>query len=102
MTILWSTFRDYVSPLLAALVGGYFFTWGLASLVIAASVFSGGDFHSAEHGAFLLAFPVCLFMFFWLFLSQKKWLAYGCGFGGGALMTITALVLQAQLTAVGG
>lgn len=97
MTELWYVTRHYISPILAAFIGGYLFTWGLVSLLISGLVYFDGDFHNAETIGFLLAFPIFLFMFFWIFIGQRHWLPYVTAFIGGAIMTAVAYGLQTQL-----
>ncbi|TNC93199.1 iron uptake protein [Thalassolituus sp.] len=90
-----------LSNVLAALLGGYLFTWGFISLAITGSVFSGVDFHTAEHGALLIAFPLYLLMFFWIAVSQRFWLSRAVSFIGGTLMTLSAWYLQATIVQAG-
>ncbi|WP_320820736.1 hypothetical protein [Thalassolituus sp.] len=94
MTLFWQVTRSYVTPVVAAFLGGYLFTWGLVSLLISGMVYLGGDFHNAETIGFLLAFPIFLFMFFWNFIRQTSWLPYVMTFVGGAIMTTLAYGLQ--------
>ncbi|MDF1641527.1 MULTISPECIES: hypothetical protein [Thalassolituus] len=97
MALFWQVTRSYITPVVAAFLGGYLFTWGLVSLLISGMVYLGGDFHNAETIGFLLAFPIFLFMFFWIFIGQRRWLPYGTAFIGGVSMTAAAYGLQTQL-----
>lgn len=98
MTEIWHLTRHYISPVVTAFVGGYLFTWGIISLVVTGLVYLGNDFHNAETIGFLIAFPIFLTVFFWIFISQKTWLTYTTTFAGGALMTALAYGLQLLLT----
>jgi len=86
MTKFWSV--------LGAFAGGYIFTWGFISLMVAGPVYAGLDFHSAEYTAFLLALPVFLLTFFWLFISRQIVLSHTLIFGSGALAIGLSLWLQ--------
>ena len=103
MTVFGRITKNYIRPVrtigivAAAFLGGYLFTWGLVALLISALVYLGGDFHNAENVGFLLAFPIFLLMFFWVFISQRTWLTYTTTFVGGTLMTAIAYGLQTLL-----
>ena len=97
MTAIWRVTRRYISPVVAAFLGGYLFTWGAISLLISGLVYVGNDFHNAETIGFLIAFPIFLIVFFWVFISQRIWLTYTTTFLGGALMTAVAYWLQMLL-----
>ncbi len=90
-------FFSVVNRILAALVGGYAFTWGFTSFGIAGLVALGVDFHEAETGILLLAFLVFLVMFLWAFAAKnmvKVWIVLA---GGAAAMLGASLYLQSQL-----
>ena len=101
MSAFLSFSRLYLTPVLGAFAGGYLFTWGFASVTVASLYALGSDFHAAEQTAFLLAIPLFLVMFFWLFISRRHLLSYATAFGGAALMTGTALWIQSTLLATG-
>lgn len=77
----------------ASLLGGYLFTWGFASLVIALSLSAGSDYHESQHLAFLLAFIVYLVAFLWGFAAASLTRVWAVLAGGGALMTVAAWLL---------
>ncbi len=101
MTNLLSFTRLYLTPVLGSFAGGYLFTWGFASLTIASLYATGSEFHAAEQTAFLLAVPVFLVMFFWLFISRRSLLSYSTAYGGATVMTALALWVQSFLTTTG-
>ena len=102
MSTLLSFTRRSLGPVLTAFIGGYLFTWGFVALTVTATVAFGWDFHTAEHTAFLLAIPVFLFAFFWLFLSRKTLLTHVVAYGGGVAMTGISVWLQTVLLTQGG
>lgn len=77
----------------AALLGGYAFVWGFASLTTVLGVSSGLSYGDARTLAFLLAFLVYLTCFLWAFAASRMALVWAVLGGGGALMTGTALLL---------
>jgi hypothetical protein len=93
--------RHSLGPVITAFLGGYLFTWGFVALTVTSTVTLGWGFHTAEHTAFLLAFPVFLLVFFWLFLSRKTLLTHAVAYGGGVVMTATSVWLQSMLLAQG-
>lgn len=87
-----------VSRIAAAVFGGYAFTWGFATLAIAAMAAAGVDFHEAETGVLMLAFLVFLIMFLWSFAARsvtRVWLVLAGGAGTmiGAGMTLQHFML---------
>lgn len=96
MNSIWYLNKYTISPLLAAMTGGYLFAWGAVTLGISMLVYSGADYHSAETGMFILAFPLMLAAFLWSFIANRLsvWLLL---FVGGACMTLAAWVLQNQM-----
>tara|TARA_B100000676_G_scaffold297378_1_gene338975 strand:+ start:592 stop:1038 length:447 start_codon:yes stop_codon:yes gene_type:complete len=101
MSTLLSFTRQSLGPVVTAFLGGYLFTWGFVALTVTSTVTLGWGFHTAEHTAFLLAFPVFLLVFFWLFLSRKTLLTHAVAYGGGVLMTAASVWLQSMLLAQG-
>jgi hypothetical protein len=76
-----------ISRIVASLLGGYVFVWGISTLVIALGLASGWDYDQARQLAYLLAFLVFLGAFLWAFASAsltRVWLVLA---GGGAAMT---------------
>lgn len=93
-TLSWLPITSRVA---ASLLGGYAFTWGFTSLVIALGLAAGSDYHESQHLAFLLAFLVYLGAFLWAFAAAslaRVWLVLA---GGGALMTAAAWWLTRSL-----
>ncbi len=87
----------YITPLVAALVGGYVFTWGFTVAGITLLVMLGSSFHTAETAMLLLAFPVFLAIFlagFTCLYPVRAWLEQLLA---GTVMTVAAQVLQARL-----
>lgn len=87
----------HLSRIGAALLGGYAFTWGFASLGIAALVAFGVDFHEAETGVMLLAFLLFTGLFLWAYAAASLARVWAVLAGGGALMTAAAWLLQRAL-----
>lgn len=86
-----------VNRIIAAIVGGYAFTWATIALGIAVMVAMGIDFHEAETGMSLIAFLVFLGLFLWTFAAEsmiRVWLVLA---GGATLMMVMALLLQNSL-----
>ncbi len=84
---------------IAAVLGGYVFTWGFTALGMAGLVALGGDFHEAETGVLLLAFLVYPALFLWAFAAAspaRVWAVLG---GGAVLMTAAAWALQRAMVA---
>lgn len=98
MSAILTLLRCCIGPVIAAFVGGYLFTWGAVALAVTSAVYLGDSFHHAEIVAFLLAFPVFLVVFFWLFVTRFPWRVHGLVYGGGGLMTAAAYALQLHLT----
>lgn len=81
----------------AAVVGGYVFTWGLIALGVALLFAAGMEFHDAESLSNIIGFLVYLTVFLWAFASQylkRIWLLL---VGGGAVMAISASLIQSLL-----
>ncbi|MCE2746464.1 MAG: iron uptake protein [Burkholderiales bacterium] len=83
-----------INRILSALLGGYLFTWGFASLGIAGLAALGVDFHEAETGVLMLAFLVFLGVFLWAFASSSVARVWAVLAGGGGLMTLSAWLIQ--------
>lgn len=86
-----------IGRIAAGLLGGYAFTWGIATLGITSLVALGVDYHEAHTVLMLLAFLVFLVAFLWAFAARslaRVWLVLGLG---GVGMTGTAWLLQQQL-----
>lgn len=81
----------------AALLGGYAFTWGFTVFAMAGLTALGVDFHEAETGALLLAFPIFLVLFLWSFAANSMLRVWAVLGGGAALMTVAAWALQRSL-----
>ena len=83
--------------IIAAILGGYAFTWGFSVLGITSLVALGIDFHEAETGLSLIAFLVFLGLFLWAFAAKstiRVWLVLA---GGAAIMMLIGTVLQNSL-----
>lgn len=97
MNKVGSTNYWVINRILSALVGGYVFTWGFASLGIAGLAFLGVDFHEAETGVLMLAFLVFLCVFLWAFASTSVARVWTVLAGGGGLMTLSAWLVQQNM-----
>lgn len=83
--------------IIAAILGGYAFTWGFSVLGITSLVALGIDFHEAETGLSLIAFLVFLGLFLWAFAAKsmiRVWLVLA---GGAAIMMLFGTLLQNSL-----
>jgi len=89
-----SLLRDYIFPVVYALVGCYCATWGLATFSIAALTYLGVDFHTAEIAVFIVAFIFSLILFLWAFSRETFWLTNTATYIAGALLTGIGLWLQ--------
>lgn len=83
--------------LVAAILGGYAFTWGFSAFAITVLVMLGVDFHEAETGISLLAFLVYLGLFFWTFATASMTRAWSVLAGGAVLMYLAATLIQSSL-----
>lgn len=97
MRTLLQVAKVSVLPVVAALLCGYGFTWGLSALGIAALVFAGVEFHAADLTMMLIGFPVMLTVFFWCFVSHPRWLWGACVLLAGILMAIAGSLLQSRM-----
>lgn len=86
---------DISNRLAAALLGGYFFTWGMVSFGMVGLTLLGVDFHNAEITMLLLAFFIYLAVFLLAFYYKsvtKLWLVFVIS---GGLMMLLAWLSQA-------
>lgn len=82
---------------IAAIFGGYAFTWGFSAFGITTLVAMGVDFHEAETGISIVAFLVYLMLFLWTFAAASMtriWLVLA---GGAVVMQLAATILQSKL-----
>ncbi|KQQ33108.1 iron uptake protein [Duganella sp. Leaf126] len=89
--------RDIVSRALAAVVGGYAFTWGLVAFIMAGMVAADMEFHDAEHLSAIIGFLAFLVIFVTAFGARRigrLWLVLA---GGAAIMTAAATLIQNQV-----
>ena len=80
-----------INRVVAALLGGYSFTWGFCALGVAGLAALGVSFHEAETGVLFLG------LFLWAFAANsmvKVWVVFA---GGAAAMTGAALAIQQLL-----
>lgn len=91
--------RDWqlTNRVLAAIVGGYLFCWGAASLGVAGAVALGAPYEQAHQLAMLLVFLLYLFVFCWAFVGRSLWIIWLLLAGGGGLMTAVATLLAHHL-----
>jgi len=86
-----------INRITAALLGGYFCTWGFTGLGMVGLVALGMNFHEAETAMLLLAFLVFLGLFLWAFAAANMVRVWAWLAGGGAVMTAAAWALQRAL-----
>lgn len=87
---------DIVWRTLAAVFGGYAFTWGLIAFGMAAMVAADMEFHDAEHLTAIIGFLVFLTIFLTAFAARnivRVWLVLV----GGAVVMVSAAELIKNL-----
>jgi len=97
VTMISHTALQTTNRVIAAIFGGYAFTWGLSAFGITAMVALGIDFHEAETGMSLVAFLVFLGLFLWTFATARMMRVWLVLAGGAAMMMFVASVLQTSL-----
>ena len=89
---------DIVWRTLAAVFGGYAFTWGLIAFGMAALVAADMEFHDAEHLTAIIGFLVFLTIFLTAFAARnivRVWLVL---VGGAVVMASTAEIIKNLIT----
>lgn len=89
---------DIVWRTLAAVFGGYAFTWGLIAFGMAAMVAADMEFHDAEHLTAIIGFLVFLTIFLTAFAARnivRVWLVL---VGGAVVMASAAEVIKNLIT----
>lgn len=87
-----------VSRIAAATLGGYAITWGFMALGIALLFAAGMEFHDAESLGSIIGFLIYLTVFLWAFASSNLKSVWLLLVGGGALLTVSASLIQSLLT----
>lgn len=85
------------SRVLAAIVGGYAFAWGLVASGASLMYAAGMGFHDAEFLASLVGLLAFLVAFLWAFAARRGWLVWTVLLGGGALLAGTGSLVQSLL-----
>lgn len=83
--------------IIVSLPGSYVFLWGLLTSGITMSAAAGMEYEEAYTAFRLLAFLLFPLLFLWTFAARKLVQVGAILFGGGAVMTMLAWVLQNQL-----
>ncbi|AFJ03674.1 hypothetical protein Q7C_2553 [Methylophaga frappieri] len=86
------------SRILVAVFGGYIFCWGFIALTVAACYAAGMAFHDGEQLGSILSFLIYPAVFLWAFATRRVGLVAAVLVGGGALMTVTASLIQMLMT----
>jgi len=89
---------DIVWRTLAAVFGGYAFTWGLIAFGMAAMVAADMEFHDAEHLTAIIGFLVFLAIFLTAFAARnivRVWLVLA---GGAVVMASAAELIKNLIT----
>jgi len=89
---------DIVWRTLAAVFGGYAFTWGLIAFGMAAMVAADMEFHDAEHLTAIIGFLVFLTIFLTAFAARnivRVWLVL---VGGAVVMALAAELIKNLIT----
>lgn len=85
------------SRIAAAILGGYVITWGFMALCVALLFAAGMEFHDAESLGSIIGFLVYLSVFLWAFVSPNLKVVWLLLIGSGALMTVSASLIQSLL-----
>lgn len=88
---------QFVSRVLAAVVGGYAFCWGLTAFGLAGFHAAGMGFHDAEHLSAMLAFLAYLVVFLWAIAARSLVRVWAVLLAGGAAMAGAASFIQSLL-----
>lgn len=102
MTAAVRSGRQVVLRTGVALLGGYAFCWGFSVLGIALNFALGLSFHDGEHLYAMLVFLIYPCLFLWAFIARDLRRVAVILFGGGALMTAAASLLQMRIVALAG
>ena len=100
MTIpLTTSLRKFSLPLriLAAILGGWAFSWGFVACGTAALVGLGAPFHDAETACLMLGLLAFLSVFLWAFSASRVLRVATVLPGGALLFHVMALLLQRQI-----
>ncbi len=90
-------FMQVLSRCAAALLGGYACVWGFVTLGITGGMALGMDYDQAWILVMMLAFVLFLVLFLWAFAARSLLRVWCVLAGGGAVMTIGALLVGARL-----
>lgn len=85
------------SRVLAAILGGYAFAWGLVAAGASLMFAAGMGFHDAEFLASLAGVLAFLLAFLWAFVARRGWLVWAVLAGGGALLAGIGSFVQSLL-----
>lgn len=86
-----------VNRIAAAILGGYAFTWGFMAVGTALLYAVGMAFHDAESLSAIVGFLVYLILFLWAFAAPRLLRVWLVLVGSGAVMAVTASLIQSQL-----
>lgn len=88
---------DIASRTLAAILGGYAFTWGLIAFGMATMVAADMEFHDAEHLTAIIGFLVFLVIFLAAFGARNIKRLWAILVGGAIILTVGATLIQNQV-----
>lgn len=88
---------DIASRTLAAVLGGYAFTWGLIAFGMAAMVAADMEFHDAEHLTAIIGFLVFLVIFLTAFGARNIRRVWAILLSGAIILTVGATLIQNQV-----
>lgn len=88
---------DIASRTLAAVLGGYAFTWGLIAFGMAAMVAADMEFHDAEHLTAIIGFLVFLVIFLAAFAVRNINRVWAILLGGAIILAGSATLIQNQV-----
>ena len=84
---------------LAAVLGGYAFCWGLAAIGTAGFYGLGMHFHDAEHLSGILAVLAYVGVFLWAFGARRMRPVWAVLLGGAVVMSALASLIQSRILA---
>ncbi|MFT3897675.1 MAG: iron uptake protein [Thermomonas sp.] len=83
--------------IVAAMVGGYAFAWGLIAAGMSLLFAAGMEFHDAEFLATAFGVLAFLVAFLWAFAARRISLVWAVLFGGGAVFAGIGSLVQSLL-----
>ena len=86
-----------LARLAAAVLGGYFFAWGVVAACTSLAVAAGMGFHDAEFLSSLVGVLAFLGALLWAIAARRLWPVWAVLVAGGALLAGVGSAVQAAL-----